>query len=112
MTNANAQSGSHLNGRCILVVGGRHKHVRHFRQMVEDMHGTFLHHDGGVETSLTRLMGLCSRADAVLFPVDCNSHNALDAVKQVCKRNQKRFIPMRRTGSGAFAQALQSAISA
>lgn len=95
-----------LCGRCILFVGGRNHHLPHLRRLVEGCNGIFSHHDGGVESSLSRLHGLLGRADAVLFPVDCISHSAQDAVKQMCRRWQKPFIPVRRSGLGGYLSAL------
>ncbi len=97
-----------LCGRCILFVGGRHQHIPHFRRLVEESGGVFAHHDGGVEESIGRLPGLCGRADAILFPVDCISHRAQDEVKQLCRRWDKPLFPLRRTGLGAFIRALET----
>lgn len=101
-----------LCGRCILVVGGRDRQVHHFRRLVESCNGTFAHHDGGLEESLHRLPALCGGADAVVCPVDCVSHQAHDAVKRLCRRWDKPFVPMRRSGLGALALALESIATA
>ena len=45
---------------------------------------------------LERLIG---RADAVFCPIDCVSHQACLAAKQLCRRLDKTFVPLR-TGSG------------
>jgi len=95
-----------LDGRTILFVGGRSQHIPHYRRLVEERNGTFLHHDGGVDDSIARLRGLFGRADAVLFPVDCVSHMAHDEVKKLCRRSGKPFVPVRRSGFGAFLVAL------
>ncbi len=78
-----------LCGKCILYVGGRTNLIRHYRSLVEKYGGQFLHHDGGVETSSKKLQKILPKADAVLFPVDCVSHeaslfvkNALQALRQ------------------------------
>lgn len=99
-----------LCGRCILFVGGRHQQMTHLRRLVEDCNGVFSHHDGGVEESMSRLHGLFGRADAVLFPVDCVSHSAQDAVKQLCQRWQKPFVPVRRSGLAAYLAALETVV--
>ncbi|MDO8607409.1 MAG: DUF2325 domain-containing protein [Phaeospirillum sp.] len=97
-----------LCGRCILFVGGRSQHLPHFRRLVEECNGTFTHHDGGFEESITKLHGLFGRADAVMFPVDCVSHSAHDEVKRLCRRWEKPFVPIRHSGMGAFIRALAS----
>jgi hypothetical protein len=97
-----------LCGRCILVVGGRHQHVSHLRQMVENFNGCFVHHDGGTEQSIGKLSNLFGRADAVLFPVKCVSHAAQNKVKSLCRRYDKPFVPLRRSGMEAYIEALES----
>jgi hypothetical protein len=96
-----------LCGRCILYVGGRAGHVQHLRRIVEECNGTLVHHDGGFEESMGRLTGLLGAADTVMFPVDCVSHMAHDQVKRLCKRLDKPFVPVRRSGLGAFMRALE-----
>ncbi|KIM00335.1 Membrane protein involved in colicin uptake [Paramagnetospirillum magnetotacticum MS-1] len=97
-----------LSGRLILYVGGRHQHVAHLRRLVEERGGGFVHHDGGVEQSMTKLANHLERADAVLFPVGCVSHQAQSKVKDLCRRFEKPFKPLRSTGIGAITQALES----
>lgn len=95
-----------LCGRCILYVGGRNQHIPHIRRLVEDSNGTFIHHDGGLEEGLGRLPALLTRADAVLFPLDCVGHAACDQVKRLCKRMEKTYVPVPRSGLGSFMRAL------
>ena len=106
-----ALEGADLDGRTILFVGGRHQHIPHYRRLVEQRNGTFIHHDGGVDDSIARLRGLFGRADTVLFPVDCVSHMAQDELKRLCRRWDKPFVPVRRSGLGAFLVALEAAAS-
>jgi hypothetical protein len=84
-----------LDGVTLLYVGGRPNQVAHLRAVGEQFGATFLHHDGGVEHHAQLLPGLTSRADLVLFPVDCISHDAAHAVKLLCRQAGKRFIPLR-----------------
>jgi hypothetical protein len=80
--------------------------VPHLRRHAEVRRLRLLHHDGGEEESLRALEGLVGRADAVFCPVDCVSHRACLAAKQLCRRFAKPFVPLR-TGSGAcFLQAV------
>lgn len=96
-----------LCGRCILYVGGRAGQVQHLRRLVAECNGTLVHHDGGFEDGMGRLTGLLGAADAVMFPVDCVSHMAHDQLKRLCKRMEKPFVPVRRSGLGAFMRALE-----
>ncbi|SEH44121.1 DUF2325 domain-containing protein [Magnetospirillum fulvum] len=97
-----------LCGRCILYVGGRSIQVKHLQRLVSERNGVLIHHDGGVEDNIGRLPGLLGTADAVMFPVDCVSHAAHDRLKKLCRQWSKPFVPVRRSGLGAFIAALDS----
>nr|WP_321467503.1 DUF2325 domain-containing protein [uncultured Desulfobulbus sp.] len=98
--------GINLCGKTVLYVGGLHKMVPHYRQLVEQSGGNFLHHDGGREASRNLLPKLLTTADAVLCPVDCISHDACNCVKKMCKRYQKPFVLMRSSGLSSLARGL------
>jgi hypothetical protein len=92
--------------RCLLYVGGRCSLVPHLRRHAEARRLRLLHHDGGEEESLHALEGLVGRAESVFCPIDCVSHRACLAAKQLCRRLAKPFVPLR-TGSGVcFLQAV------
>ena len=99
--------GPRLNGAVLLYVGGRPHQIAYLRAIGERMGATFLHHDGGVENHPNLLPGLTSRADVVLFPVDCISHDAAHAVKLLCRQAGKRFIPLRSASVTSLLAALQ-----
>jgi len=84
-----------LDGTCILYVGGRPHQVTHLRDMVERAKGRFLHHDGGLEHNAAMLPALVTRADIVLFPVDCVSHKAAATIKRTCSQLGRRYVPLR-----------------
>jgi hypothetical protein len=48
------------------------------------------------------LAGLISRADLVVFPVDCISHGAMHAVKRLCGQAGKPYAPLRSAGLASF----------
>jgi hypothetical protein len=96
-----------LTGRTVLYVGGRPAQIGHLRILAERAGATFLHHDGGIEERGGLLAGLISRADAVLFPVDCISHAAMLLVKRLCGQCGKPFVPLRTSGLAPFCTALQ-----
>jgi len=98
-----------LCGRCIVFVGGRTNQAPKFKELVERYNGHFLHHDGGLENSQEKLESVLSRADAVLFPVDCISHNATRDIKRFCKQGQKPFVPLPTSGLSTFTMGLQEA---
>jgi hypothetical protein len=84
-----------LGGAQLLYVGGRANQVPQLKALVERAGGAFLHHDGGIEHSMTLLPGLISRADCAVFPIDCISHDAMGMVKRQCRLAAKPFIPLR-----------------
>ena len=98
--------GRNLCGRTVLYVGGLHKMVPHYRQMVEHLGGCFVHHDGGKEVSRNILPRMLNTADAVLCPIDCVSHDACNCVKKICKRDQKPFVLMRSASLSSLAKGL------
>lgn len=96
-----------LHGLSLLYVGGRGDHVARLRAAAERCSATLAHHDGGLEESNGLLAGLIQRADAVLFPVDCVSHQATWLVKRLCRQAGKPFVPLRSAGLGSFLAALR-----
>jgi hypothetical protein len=92
--------------RTVLYVGGRHGQVAALRAAAARIGVEVLHHDGGVEASTDRLGGLVSRADLVVFPIECVSHEATAIIKRACQRLDKAYRPLRSMGIGALLSAL------
>jgi hypothetical protein len=92
----------------LLYVGGRPAQIGHLRALAGRLGANFLHHDGGVEERGGLLPGLVSRADAVLFPVDCVSHTAMSQVKRLCRQAGKPLLPLRSAGLAPFCAALKN----
>jgi hypothetical protein len=84
-----------LAGLSVLYVGGRAHQIPALRTLVEGGGGRFLHHDAGLEHNAALLPGLVSRADIVVFPVDCISHDAAGAIKRSCGQLNKPYVPLR-----------------
>jgi hypothetical protein len=95
-----------LDGSCILYVGGRCQLLPHLRARAASCNACLLHHDGGQEESLQSLGRLVDRADVVLCPIDCVSHQACLKVKALCRRGAKPFVPLRSSSATCFARAL------
>lgn len=57
--------------------------------------------------STARLDAMIHRADAVLYPVDCVSHDACLRIKHLCKRTTKRFVPLRTASLACFLDGLR-----
>jgi len=58
------------------------------------------------------LPGLVGRADLVVFPVDCVSHDAALGVKRLCRQLDRPFRPLRSTGAASLLAALREAPAA
>ena len=95
-----------LGGMTVLYVGGRPTQVPHLRQAAAARGASLLHHDGGIEDSDLMLASLVSRADLVLFPVDCVSHAAVGTVKRTCRNAGKTYLPLRSAAVTSFIAAL------
>ena len=74
---------------------GRAIQVPQLKALVERVGGSFLHHNGGNEHSMTLLAGMIGRADCTAFPIDCISHDAVRTVKRQCRLSGKPFVPLR-----------------
>jgi hypothetical protein len=93
-------------GQTLLYVGGRPNQMSHLRSIGQRVGAELLHHDGGREQHTDLLPGLISRADLVLFPVDCISHDAALTVKRLCQHAGKPFVPLRSASSASLLAAL------
>jgi hypothetical protein len=99
-----------LNGQCLLYVGGQRHTVHRLRDLVQDWNGKFIHHDGGLESSINELASAVMRADTIVFPVDCVSHSAANKVKRLCQQTMKPFITLRTSGVGSFVTGLRDGL--
>jgi Uncharacterized protein conserved in bacteria (DUF2325) len=90
------------------VVGARPAQIAHWRALVERCAGELLHHDGGVDDNIGGLGGLVRRADLILFPADCVSHEAMWTAKRLATQLGKPFQPMRTASLAAFTRALHA----
>lgn len=95
-----------IAGKSILYVGGRPHVLRHLKATVEARNACLLHHDGGMEQTTRSLEGMVERADIVVCPIDCISHDACLRVKSMCKQRCKPFLPLRNAGASSFHRAL------
>jgi hypothetical protein len=100
-----------LCNRRVLFVGGRNRQCARFRALVEQRNGEFIHHDGGLEESRQRLAILLARADMVLCPLDCISHDAMNRIKRDCKRSGTPFQILPQSSLAAFTRGLQEVSS-
>jgi hypothetical protein len=97
-----------LHGLTVLYVGGRANQASLLKGLVDNAKGRLLLHDGGIEHNPALLPGLLSRADIAVFPVDCVSHDAVAAVKRVCRQQGKRYVPLRTSSLTCLLSALSA----
>ena len=93
----------------VLYVGGRPGCVEQARDLLYAAGGALLAHDGGRHDHPSLLPGLVGRADHVVFPVDCVSHDAALTVKRLCRQFGKPFVPLRSAGIASFLAAFAAA---
>jgi hypothetical protein len=55
---------------------------------------------------MTLLPGLISRADYVVFPIDCVSHEAAGVLKRQCRQLAKPFVPVRTSSLASLLSGL------
>lgn len=95
-----------LRGKCVLYVGGRCNLMAHYKALASRYGCELLHHDGGLEQSPGHLHQLLARADAVVCPLDCVSHEATTLVKRACKGFMKPLLLAGSSGIGGLARCL------
>lgn len=98
-----------LPAETVLYVGGRPGGPERMRDALAAAGGALLCHDGGQHDHISLLPGLIGRADRVVFPVDCVSHDAALTVKRLCRQLGKPWSPLRSTGFASFLAALAAA---
>jgi hypothetical protein len=96
-----------LGNKCILFVGGLDRLEPHYRSLVEgDFAGRFMRHDGDCHNGRDRLIHMVNRAEAVICPLNCVSHQAYLCVKKLCKVLNKPCVLLRNSGLGSLRKAL------
>lgn len=90
----------------ILIVGGIVKIKDRYKKLIEENGGIFEYHDGYVKGGAKGLKDQVRRADLVLCPVNCNSHNACSLVKKIGKKYSRPVHMLAGSGLSAISQAL------
>jgi hypothetical protein len=96
-----------LDGKCVLYVGGRPGCADRLGKMVATAGGELLVHDGGIEDRHGMLATMLPRAQMVVFPIDCISHNAMHVAKQACARRGIACHPIRSASVASFVALMQ-----
>jgi len=98
----------YLSNRRVLLVGGMTKLESFYRELVEEKKGIFEYHDGYMNGGSNGLGNKVRRADLILCPVNCNSHNACLMVKRLSKKYTKPVYMLANASLNSISQALSS----
>jgi len=90
----------------ILIVGGIVKIKDRYKKLIEENGGIFEYHDGYMKGGKKGLKYQVRRADLVLCPVNCNSHNACSLTKKLGKKYSRPVHMLAGSGLSAISQAL------
>ncbi|MEA3279906.1 MAG: DUF2325 domain-containing protein [Thermodesulfobacteriota bacterium] len=90
----------------ILIVGGIVKIKDRYKKLIEKNGGKFDYHDGYVKGGTKGLKNQIRRADMVLCPVNCNSHNACLVTKKLGKKYSRPVHMLAGSGLSAISQAI------
>ena len=90
----------------ILIVGGIVKIKNRYKKLIEENGGIFEYHDGYMKGGTEGLKKQVRRADLVLCPVNCNSHNACLVAKKIGKKYSRPVHMLSGSGLSAISQAL------
>jgi len=97
-----------LEGLRVAVVGGIGRMQPVYREVVQQLGAEPLFHDGQVGNGSYKLKNVVCGADIIVFITSVNSHSALSIVKAVCKKQGKKFIALKETGSESLEQILRA----
>jgi uncharacterized coiled-coil protein SlyX len=95
-----------LCNRRILIVGGMTRLRAFYEELVLKMGGQFDYHDGYQCQGIDALSHLVERSDAVICPVDVNSHSACLHVKKCCKELNKPYYMLRNSSLSTIHRTL------
>jgi HAMP domain-containing protein len=96
-----------LFGLRVAVVGGLSRMQPEYREVVRQLGAEMLFHNGEVKNGSYKLKSVVCGADIVVFITSVNSHGALNVVKAVCRKNGKKFIALKETGTESLAKTLR-----
>lgn len=101
----------HLCEKRILIVGGITKIKQFYKRFVESHGGEVDYHDGYMKGGNKNLEQRVSKSDLILCPVNCNSHNACNRVKKMCKKYNKPLKMLPSSSLTAVSNALIESFS-
>ncbi|MGE3538476.1 MAG: DUF2325 domain-containing protein [Candidatus Tectimicrobiota bacterium] len=94
-----------LGGRTIAIIGGLDTGTVHYTQLIQELGGDCLHHDGFHNPK--KLAEVIRQADIVLCPIDRNSHAATLLTKKICRAMHKSCYFLRSSGLSSMRSTLR-----
>lgn len=98
--------GCQLRGMKVAVIGGLERMENSYCEAVGKLGGQCSFHPGHIRGGCRRLRQVVGKADVVVFITSVNSHGALSAVKDECKKCGKPFCALARTGVASLEELL------
>ena len=95
-----------LCSKRILIVGGITKIKHLYKKLVESSGGEFDYHDGYMNNGKINIESRVMRADLVICPVNCNSHNACQTVKKLCRKFDRPVKMLANSSLSSISDAL------
>lgn len=101
---------SSLANKTVLCVGGRPSSEPVYRKIIEQYGASYLHHDGGIEENMGRLVTSMGAADLVICQTGCISHDAYWRVKNHCRRTGKPCIYLDNPSASSLGRKLSKVL--
>ncbi len=95
----------------ILLVGGLEGLKSSYAQLANQMSLNLDYHNGCCKNGIESLSNKIGRCDAVICPIDINSHSACLAVKRFCKKMNKSFYMVNRSSISSLEETLKEICS-
>lgn len=98
----------HLAGQSVLCIGGRAALYPDYRQLIEAAGGQFMIFRGSMQANSEYLLALLARADNVICPVDCISHEDFFTARHYCQCTSRNCILLERSDLTTFSKAIEA----
>lgn len=97
-----------LAGQSVLCIGGRVALYPDYRQLIEAAGGQFMIFRSSMQTNSEYLLALLARANNVICPVDCISHEDFFTVRHYCQCTGRNCILLERSDLTTFSKAVKT----
>jgi len=98
--------GAGLKGLRVAYVGGVESLEVCYKEMAESFGGILCYHSGHCERGKREIESIVEKNDVIFCPVDINSHNACQMIKETCKMRNKPCCFLRSSSLSALKKML------